>query len=390
MPSRTQQVRLLTFTTLYPNERQPNHGIFVENRLRHLIGTGKATSVVLAPVTWLTRAVPAQERRHNLHIYHPRFVTMPRIGMRVLPHLLYATAAATLGRLLDAGARFDAIDAHYFYPDGVAATWLGRRFDLPVVITARGSDVTQFPDYAGPRRLIRQAASAADAVITVSAGLRDALIALGADGRTITVLRNGVDLTAFSPRDRCAARAKYGVRGKIAVSVGALIERKGHDLTIGALASLPGWTLLIAGEGPERSHLLKHARTCGVADRVRLLGAIPHTELATLFSAADLSVLSSSREGWANVLLESMACGTPVVASPIPGNPEVVQSRAAGLIAAGRTPQAIAAAIQSLAGDPPGRDSTRAYAEKFGWDATSAGQLAIFGKVTGVSRQQFP
>jgi glycosyltransferase involved in cell wall biosynthesis len=374
-------LRLLTFTTLYPNERQPNHGIFVENRLRHLTATGKATSVVLAPVTWLAGSVPAQERRHKLHIYHPRFFTMPRIGMRVLPHLLYAAAAAALDKLLDAGAHFDAIDAHYFYPDGVAATWLGRRFNLPVVITARGSDVTQFPNYAGPRRLILDAAAAADAIITVSAGLRDALIALGADGSKITVLRNGVDLATFSPRDRSAARARYGVGGKVAVSVGALIERKGHDLTIEALAALPGWTLLIAGDGPERAALMKHARTCGVADRVRLLGALPHTELATLFSAADLSILSSSREGWANVLLESMACGTPVVASPIPGNPEAVQSREAGVIATSRTPQAIAEAIQSLAGDPPGRELTRAYAENFGWDTTSKGQLVIFENI---------
>ncbi len=377
-----QPIRLLTFTTLYPNERQPNHGIFVENRLRQLTGSGKATSVVLAPVTWLTRDVPAQERRHNLHIYHPRFPTIPRIGMRLLPHLLYATAAKTLGKLLDAGARFDAIDAHYFYPDGVAASWLGRRFDLPVVITARGSDITQFPSFAGPRRLILNAAADACAIITVSAGLREALIALGASPGKITVLRNGVDLATFSPRDRREVRSRYGVGGQVAVSVGALIERKGHHLTIEAIASLPGWTLLIAGDGPERSSLVRHARNCGVADRVRLLGAVPHTDLPNLFSAADVSVLSSSREGWANVLLESMACGTPVVASPIPGNPEVIQFRDAGLIAAERTPQAIAEAIASLSADPPRRESTRAYAERFDWDTTTRGQLAIFETVT--------
>jgi len=369
---------LLTFTTLYPNPAQPNHGVFVENRLRHLVATGHATSVVLAPVPWLRVAAPPQEQRHGLTIHHPRFLTIPRLGMRVHPHTLLAAAARTLRRLIDAGARFDAIDAHYFYPDGVAAVWLGRRFGLPVVITARGSDITQFPDYPGPRRLILQAAEAADAVITVSAGLRDALAALGADAGKITVLRNGVDLRAFAPQDREQARASFGLTGKTAVSVGALIPRKGHDLTIEAMRELPEWTLLIAGDGPERGALLAHAAVCGVADRVRLLGPVPHASLALLFSAADVSVLSSSREGWANVLLESMACGTPVVASPIPGNPEVVQSRTAGLIADARSPHAIAAAIQSLTDDPPSRAATRAYAERFSWEETSAGQLALF------------
>ena len=379
---------LLTFTTLYPNARQPNHGVFVENRLRHLVATGKARSTVLAPVPWLQAGgVPAQEQRHGLDVYHPRFLTIPRLGMRILPHLLYRAAAPALQRLIDAGSRFDAIDAHYFYPEGVAAVWLGRRFGLPVVITARGSDVTQFPDYRGPRRMILRAAADADALITVSAGLRDALVALGADGGKITVLRNGVDLRVFSPRDRNAARAAYAVDGPVAVSVGALIERKGHELTIEAMACLPGWTLLIAGVGQQRAALLARAEACGVGGRVRLLGAVPHETLALLFSAADVSVLSSSREGWANVLLESMACGTPVVASPIPGNPEVVRTRHAGLIAAARTPQAIADAVARLAADPPGRAETRAYAEQFGWEETSAGQLDIFWRVCRKARE---
>ena len=139
-------MNLLVFTTLYPNAVHPNHGVFVENRLRHLVGTGQATALVLAPVVrFPDRAVPAEEQRHGLRVLHPRWLSVPAIGMRVAPWLLYRAAARSLARLLAQGARFDAIDAHYFYPDGVAATWLGRRFGLPVVITARGSDVTQFP-----------------------------------------------------------------------------------------------------------------------------------------------------------------------------------------------------------------------------------------------------
>jgi glycosyltransferase involved in cell wall biosynthesis len=386
-------LRLLTFSTLYPNAASPHHGVFVETRLRQLVATGAATATVLAPVPWFPSrnkrfgtwarhaAAPLAEQRYGLTVLHPRFLAIPRFGMAVSPLLLYAAASRALAGLLRAGKTFDLIDAHYFYPDGVAAVWLGQRFGLPVVVTARGSDVTQFPDYAVPRALIRRAADAADAVITVSDGLRRALAALGVADDNVTVLRNGVDVAEFHPCDPAPVRARLGISGPALLSVGALIARKGHDLTIAALTHLPGWQLLIAGEGPERAALGALAARLGVAARVRLLGEIPHAELPPLYCAADISVLSSSREGWANVLLESMACGTPVVASPIAGNDEVVRERSAGLIADARTPEAIAASVRDLAAAPPSRLGTVAYAARFGWEATSEGQLALFRRV---------
>ncbi len=376
-------LNLLTFTTLYPNSQQPNHGVFVENRLRHLVATGEVRADVLAPVAWFpgrnAGPVAGRETRHGLQVRHPRWLSIPAVGMRVAPRLLYRAAAGALA----AGASYDAIDAHYFYPDGVAAVRLGRRMGVPVVITARGSDITQFPDYPSARRMILHAAAQAAAVVTVSSGLRDALIALGAQAGKITVLRNGVDLATFRPQDVLQSRRRFGVENRVLVSVGALIERKGHDLTIDALALLAGWTLLIAGAGPEQARLAEHAARLGVGDRVRLLGALPHSELASLYSAADLSVLSSSREGWANVLLESMACGTPVIASPIAGNPEVVGAPEAGTITRARHGEAIAEAVKAWEASPIDRGATRRYAEAFSWDATSAGQIALFRRVTG-------
>ncbi len=377
-------LNLLVFTTLFPNPAQPNHGVFVENRLRHLIETGQAKATVLAPTaSFPGRNVqaPAEERRHGLRVLHPGWLSIPAIGMRVAPWLLYQTARRSLARLIAQGERFDVIDAHYFYPDGVAAIQLGRRFGLPVVITARGSDITQFPDYPAARKRILHAAQEAAAVITVSGGLRDALVALGADAGKITVLRNGVDLAMFRPLDRDAARSRFGIEGRTLVSVGALIPRKGHALTIEALTHLPGWQLLIAGDGPERGRLEALAAERGLSAQVRLLGPVPHADLSALYSAADLSVLSSSREGWANVLLESMACGTAAVASPIPGNPEVVSAPAAGFIAADRSGEAIAACVRQWEAQPIERAATRDYAERFSWDATSFGQLEIFERV---------
>ncbi|HJS86757.1 MAG TPA: glycosyltransferase, partial [Acetobacteraceae bacterium] len=326
-------LRLLTFSTLYPNAARPNHGVFVENRLRHLVASGEATSTVVAPVPFfpsraarfgdwaLAARAPAREERHGLMVHHPRYPVIPRVGMSVAPWLLYRASLPYVRRMLEDGRRVDAIDAHYVYPDGVAAVWLGRRLGLPVVVTARGTDVNFIPRHAVPRKLIQGALKEAAALIAVSAALKEAMLALGAAGPKVTVLRNGVDTRLFCPpADRAALRARLGLDGPTLLSVGHLIERKGHDLVIRALAQLPGVALLVAGEGPERPRLEALIAELGLGARARLLGAHPHDAMAALYGAADALVLASSREGWANVLLEAMACGTPVVATDIWGN----------------------------------------------------------------------
>ena len=387
-------LRLLTFSTLYPNAARPNHGVFVENRLRHLLASQEAVSTVVAPVPWFPSThpragewaryaqAPAQETRHGIEVLHPRFPVVPKIGMTAAPFLLYWSMLPFIRRLQNEGRQFDLIDAHYMYPDGVAAVWLGKKLGLPVVVTSRGTDVSLIPQYPLPRRLIQGAIRGAAALVTVSAALKTALVALGAPDQKVTVLRNGVDTSLFRPAaDRDSIRASLGLKRKTLVSVGLLIDRKGHHRTIEAMSHLPEHELLIAGEGPERARLTALIEKLGLTDRVRLLGARPHDTLPALYSAADASVLASSREGWANVLLESMACGTPVVASNIWGNPEVVQTRDAGLIAPENTPEGIAATVRALFSPLPDRAATRRYAEQFGWEETTSGQLALFRRV---------
>lgn len=393
-------MRLLTFSTLYPSAARPNHGVFVENRLRHLVGSGQATSLVVAPVPWFPSAdprwgdwarmaaTPAREERHGLEVLHPRFPLIPRVGMSAAPWLMYRALLPVLRRVVAERGPFEAIDAHYVYPDGVAAVWLGAALGLPVVVTARGTDVSLIPRYRIPRRLIQGAIAGSAAMITVSAALRDALLELGAPPGKVTVLRNGVDTALFRPPvDRGSARAAYGFTRPTLVSVGLLIDRKGHHRTIEAMAQLPDFDLVIAGEGPERDRLTALIARLGLADRVRLLGARPHAELPGLYGAADASVLASSREGWANVLLESMACGTPVVAANIWGNPEVVRTPAAGVIYDPNTPDGIAAGIRRLFAETRPRTETRSYAEAFSWDETTAGQLALFNRVIAAARR---
>lgn len=391
-------MKLLTFTSLYPNAELPSHGVFVENRLRHLVGGGRVAATVVAPVPWFpsTRLrfgrfaqyakVAARERRHGLDVVHPRYLTVPRIGMNAAPLAMALASRPAVARLIAEGFDFDAIDAHYFYPDGVAAALLAKWFGRPLVITARGSDITQWPDFAGPRRMIRWAAREASAIVTVCTALKLRLIALGADATRIEVLRNGVDLAGFTPIDPASARQRLALSagGRVIASVGHLIPRKGHDLVIEALAALPDATLLIAGSGPDAASLAALASTLGVTDRVRFLGQLQHGQLPLVYSASDALVLASSNEGWANVLLEAMACGTPVVATDVGGSREVVDAPEAGVLVARRDGAGIAAALERLLGALPDRAATRRYAERFSWDETTRGQERLFGSLVTV------
>jgi glycosyltransferase involved in cell wall biosynthesis len=388
--------RVVVFTTLYPNAAMPAHGVFVENRLRHLVGTGDVTARVVAPVPWFpfraaifgryakNARVPGHENRAGLAIEHPRYLVIPKIGMLLTPLTLFLAALPVLRRL-QAETDFDLIDAHYFYPDGIAAAMLGRALNKPVTITARGTDINYVPRHRLPRRMILWAARQAAGIVAVSEALRRAIIALGVPPQRVRTLRNGVDLAMFKPCDRDAIRATLDLDGPTLLSVGHLIERKGNHLVIGALPQLPGYRLLLAGEGPERAALEALAIGLGVADRVQFLGPIAHSDLAAIYSAADALVLASSREGWPNVLLEAMACGTPVVATNLWGAPEIVSRPEAGVLMAERSVDGVAAGVAALFRDLPERAATRRFAQAYGWDETTRGQIRLFDEVTGTA-----
>lgn len=397
--SQPHPIKLLTFTTLYPNAAQPQHGTFVEMRLRKLLEGSTAESVVVAPVPWFPFShsrfrqygkyaqAPREEHRHGTTILHPRYPAIPKIGMTLAPALLACGATPAVKRLLAGGYDFDLIDGHYFYPDGVAAILLGIFFNKPVVITARGSDLNLIAGYRVPRKLIRWSAKRAQHLITVSEALKEKLLQLGVAANKITVLRNGVDGSVFFPVDREQERAHLRLTGTVLLSVGNLIPEKGHDLAIRSLALLPGVTLLIAGGGPEARGLNRLAARLGLTDRVRFLGMLSHSDLRRFYGVADALVLASTREGWPNVLLESMACGTPVIASRVGAAPDLVTTPEAGRLLRERTPDAVAESVRDLLAKYPNRDATRRYAEQFSWDDTTRGQIALFRRVLSPMQQ---
>ena len=391
------KIRLLVLTSLYPNAAQPRHGVFVEERLRHLVDSGRIAATVVAPVPWFPfrspmfgaysrfAAVPETEERYGIKILHPRYPVIPKVGMNVAPFLMYRALLPGIRRLLSNDPDYDLIDTHYLYPDGVAAVALGRSVGRPVIATARGNDVNLIPSYRIPRQQILRAAGRAAAVVTVSQALRARLVALGMDAKHICVLRNGVDLERFGPRDRTVIRAKLGLTDTVWLTVSHLVERKGVHIVVEALAKVPHTTLLIAGDGPEGHKLRSLVERLGLGTRVRFLGTIRHDELCEYYNAADLLLLASVSEGMPNVILESLACGTPVVAAPFDGITELLSAPEAGEIATERNVEAIVSAWLRLRDRAPARAITRAFAERLGWQPVVQAQCELYARALRAS-----
>lgn len=390
-------IRTLLFSTLYPSAARPIHGVFVETRLRELLQTGQVETKVVAPVPWFPfkgkkfgvygkyAETPNFEHRNSIEVFHPRYLLPPKVGMNIAPYSLARSALPVIRKIIREGFDFDLIDAHYYYPDGVAAGIIAHALRKPFVVTARGSDLNLIAQYPKPRRLILETAKQAKASIGVSSGLMQVLSSLGAEASKLRIMRNGVDLERFQPIEQAKARDRLGLPNdcRILLSVGNLIELKGHDIAIKALAKLNNnERLVLVGDGPERSALQELADKHQLSERVMFAGQVPNEELAYWYSAADALLLCSSREGWANVLLESMACGTPVIATNIPGTNEVIKHDAVGRLMSRRDDEALLAAYADLFSKPIDKIAIREYAEQFGWDVTTQAQIELFQEIS--------
>lgn len=387
-------IKTLVISNLYPNQEFSRHGIFTEHRMRSMLRSGRVDLRVLSPVPWFPlrgerfgrygayARVPEREHRHGIEVRYPRFPVLPKLGMSLSGLLLALSLVGPIRRLLREGFDFDVIDAYYFYPDGVAAALLGRWFHKPVVITAYGNDLSLIADYPLPRRQIQWAARRAAGMTTVCQALKDRLVALGADPSRVKVVLHGVDLQLFQPpADRAALRAELGIAAPTLLSVGHLIERKGHHFVIEALRELPGFELIIAGDGEEFPRLRELAQDCGVHERVRFLGHVDQGRLPRYYGAADALVLASSREGIANVMMEALACGTPVVATAVWGAPEVITDPVAGVLIEQRSGPGVADGVRRLFDNLPERAATRRFVERYTWEQTTRDHLAVFDAV---------
>lgn len=392
--------KLVVFSSLFPSSSQPNAGIFIRERMFRV---GKQLPVVVvSPRPWFPfqnivrrwrphfrPAVSRHEQQMGVDVYFPRFLSFPGI-LKSLDGLFMALACIPVLRRLKQEYKFNLLDAHFGYPDGYAATLLGRWFRVPVTITMRGTEIPQSRKVM-LRRLLKRALQRANHVFSVSASLGQHAQNMGVDGGKIQVVGNGVDVTRFYPVPAQALRKKLGLPddAKVMITVGGLVERKGFHRVIEVMPSLmraiPELHYLVVGgpsaEGDWSERLREQVKDMGLTERVHFLGTYPPEQLKSVLSAADIFVLSTRNEGWANVILEAMACGLPVIATDVGGNREVVCSENIGKIVPFGDRKLLEEALAEALGREWDHNMIIQYARENSWDSRVEMLVERFGKL---------
>jgi teichuronic acid biosynthesis glycosyltransferase TuaC len=273
----------------------------------------------------------------------------PWIGDQVSRLLVSAESVATnlwqsirvTAQKLAVDFRPDVVVSYWAYPDADGALHAAQHFGVPSVVIVGGSDVRLLPRDPQYAASVKRVLTTSSMVTTVSDGLRQDSIDLGVSPDRVTTIRQGVDLTRFFPGDKARARQslKLADAADILVWVGRMVAVKNLDLLVAAAAQVakdrPQLELHLIGDGESRALLQARVNSEGLAKVVRFHGAVGHDKLPEWYRAADMCVLSSHSEGLPNVLRESLACGTPFVATDVGDIREIASADVSRLVHAG-------------------------------------------------------
>ncbi|EAQ29618.1 glycosyl transferase, group 1 [Erythrobacter sp. NAP1] len=381
---------VLSLSTLYPNTTNPRFGTFVARSLEALARRGDWRVTVVNPIGLPPVAVGRYRALAGLDevaeeggitVHRPRFRLIPAVGARRNASAI-AKAALPVIRRIHAESPIDVLDAQFFFPDGPAAAEIADAIGTKLSIKARGSDITYWGGIDFARAQMLEAAERADRLLAVSESLARQMEDIGMDRRKMRVHYTGLDRDRFRPLEHTQLRAQLTKELSftmpdnvpLLVCVGALIKRKGQDIAIAALKAIPGARLVLVGKGEDEAHLRDLARTMDLDKRVHFAGSLDHNRMPLVLSAADVMVLPTANEGLANVWVEALACGTPVVTCDVGGAREIITNHTAGRLVE-RNPEAVAAGVNEVLNNPPMRSAVAAMAERFSWE-TNALELA--------------
>jgi glycosyltransferase involved in cell wall biosynthesis len=390
-------MKVLLITNIFPNFAEMERGIFTYKIAMALIS--KCSLKVIAPLPWVPpfmkrvggkkfihADVSPQENWDGLNVYHPRYFLIPKIMGFIHPMFMYMRLLH-LAEELNRKESIDLINAHWLFPDGVAAAWIARKLRKPLILTGLGCDVNHYPSLPFRQGQIKKALNYSDLITVKGSGLRQKILHMGIQAQKVTVIPNGLDLNQFRIMDKNQVRSRLGIHGKgpFLLFVGSFDPVKGGHYLIEALKNMAEDPenfpdLLMVGDGPLKEDLLAQAKNLGIANRVSFLGKRPHHEIPLWMNAADVFCLPSIREGRPNVLLEALACGTPAVASEVGSVPEIIHERN-GRLAKTSNPQDLAQQLLTCLKQPWDREVIRKTVGTFTWDDCAELYIRAYQKV---------
>lgn len=347
---------VLVISHLYPNPAATARGPFVADSVADL--ARRHAIRVVSPVRWLPpagsiwaaeRRVPKSRVAAGVPVSHPRVPAVPFGGIALETHLWPARLRPLIREIC---GRHDVglLHAHFGLPDGWAALRLARELRLPLVVTLWGSDALVFTRKRWPRRLFREVMASADHIVAVSNEIAHRASELGARSDRLSVIVGGVP-DGYGRLTRGDARDALGLAADLSlvVWVGGLVAVKRPELMVLAfsrvLERLPSARLMLVGDGPLRTSIEKMVHRLGLESNVLLAGQLTRQEVERWQTAADIVVNTSASEGTPFSLMESLICGTRVVAVPVGGMPDLIRLTNGGTVVPDDSSEALAHAM---------------------------------------------
>jgi glycosyltransferase involved in cell wall biosynthesis len=392
---RERPLRVLFLSRSYPNNVLKLLGLWVEGLVRHCARSCECK--VISPVPYCPplpglgeeysrfRKIVRQRYDGGAEVYHPRFLVPPGHRFHGTEGVPYYFAAQRLASRLRSRFPFDVIHAHFTYPDGWVAARMGRKFGVPVIITEQNPWKPWMDDFPFVRRQAVWAAGQSTFHIAISTVVRDEIANFTGESDRLRIIPDGVDESIFTLPNGTTRPKKNQI-----LFVGVVRPTKGVDVLLKALRLLADRgrdeKLLLVGESfyvsyrKEYDRLRQMTADLGLGDRVHFAGGKPVGELVRDMQESSVLVLPSRKESLGMVLVEALACGTPVVATRC-GGPEDIVNDSVGALVPPEDPEALAQAIERVI---DGRDryepaSLRSYAlQKFSWQRVTEQYLDLY------------
>jgi teichuronic acid biosynthesis glycosyltransferase TuaC len=319
-------MKILLITTTYPTPALPRQGAFNRTLVESLRARHEVR--VIAPVPW-TKSISFSIRNNEFGTLYPVYFYPPKLLREQYHYFYWLSIRSALNRL---GKEFtpDAVLGYWLHPDGAAAVRAAKRYRVPSIVMSGGSDLRLLPRQRGRRMSVARVLENADRLIVFSQDLAAQAQLLGMSPQKIDVVYRGVDRNCFSVQDRGVAREACGLPNEALVFfwAGRFEAVKNPKLLLNACQVWKRkWgnrlRVVMAGDGPLRHQLHQLRQQLRLDENVVFTGNLTQGKLAEYYNAADLTVLTSHSEGIPNVLLESIACGTPFVATKVGGVAEI-------------------------------------------------------------------
>ncbi len=358
-------MKVVVVTNIFPNPAEPTRGTFIASLVRALPKDVTVTAVIV-PLPWfpkwkplarfprlyLNACIPNQWEWEGIPVYCPKYFFLPKVMGALQSLMVFLSIFPVLSRLKKE-RQCQIINAHFIYPDGVAACWAARQLHLPIVLSARGTDINQYAYYRFRRPQIIFALLKASQITAVSETLTKQIIALGVPHTKVSHIANGIDHTAFYPQDPIACRRQLRLDPTLPhlLFVGRFSEEKNIATLIEAVRMLQDknhhrFDLHLVGQGTLETELKERARSLKYPDWIHFQGARGHEEIPVWLGAAAALCLPSLREGMPNVVLEALASGRPVIASKVGGSVNLIKNEKNGYLYEPNTAAELARAIE--------------------------------------------